>query len=469
MPRITNEVFKDLAIWMIGCGLGTGAVIPFFLALLGIPAEHSLHWSSFLGLTVSGVAVAGLNFLLVHKVVRPELRSLVRGMREVEDAFREATFTGLWSAEGAGAANLPVTSRDEIGETAQAFNELVAELVRVQSLESASSELSEALSSKLDLEELADQAIDLLLHHTDAVAGALVVEQDDALTVVANHGLSDPQRLLQSDHVLRALRTNQVQFVRISPDVLIEGVIGDFQPRQVLVFPVAFEQRSLGALVLASEALFGKDAMWLLRIFQQGMGLALNNALTHERLQQIAARDPLTGLYNRRFGMERLEHEFQQAVRHHTPLGAMIFDLDFFKHINDNHGHLAGDGVLKEIAALARKNFRDTDVLVRYGGEEFVVVMPGASEEVLRRTGERLRAAVEEHAFVHGEQRIPVTVSVGQAVFTPGLLAAEDLLRQADEALYASKGAGRNRVSIFLGGAFDLVGAGEPRTAVSLV
>jgi diguanylate cyclase (GGDEF)-like protein len=446
MPRFTNQTFKDLAIWMVVFGALAGVAIPLLMLALGIPSEYSLRWWNFPFGLVVGTALGVLNFQITQRVVRPELRELVQSMRVVEDAFREATFTGDWSACTNGNCNVEVRSDDEIGETAEAFNELVAELIRVQTLEAASSELSETLSSKLDLEELADHAIELLIQHTDAVAGSLLVEKDDVLTVVANHGLSDPSRLTRSDHVRRAMKTNEVQYVRVNPAMMIEGVVADFKPSQVLVFPIAFEDHTLGTLVLAADKLFGKDALWLLRIFQQGMGLALNNALTHDRLQQIASRDPLTSLYNRRFGMERLKIEFEQATHHHCPLSVIMFDIDFFKKINDTYGHLAGDQVLVEVAAVTRKVLRDSDVFVRYGGEEFLIVMPGANCEVVARVGERLRAAIEGYTFTDGEQVMPITVSVGVSEHTVMMKTSDDLLRRADDALYAAKEGGRNKV-----------------------
>ncbi len=446
MPRFTNQVFKDLAIWMIACGAAIGALFPLMMPLIGIPTEYSFSWLTFAAAILTGCGLGAFNYFLTQKVVRPELRELVQSMRTVEGAFREATFTGDWQGCSTDGCTVAVNSDDEIGETAVAFNELVSELVRVQSLEAASSELSEALSSKLDLEELAGHAIELVLQHTGAVAGSLLVQQEDMLAVVANHGLSDPDRLERSDHVRRAMKTNEVQFVRVNPDVMIEGVIGDFKPSQVLIFPIAFEQKTLGALVLASDALFGKDAMWLLRIFQQGMGLALNNALTHDRLQQIASRDPLTSLYNRRFGMDRLKVEFEAASKHHSSLGVLMFDIDFFKKINDTYGHLAGDQVLVEVAAVSRKVLRDSDVFIRYGGEEFLVVMPGARMADVVAAGERLRSAIEGYAFSDGDQVIPVTVSVGVAEHATMMNCGDDLLRRADDALYAAKEGGRNRV-----------------------
>ncbi len=460
MPRFTKQVFMDLAIWMIGCGLVFGLLFPFFLMMIGIPSELSLRWVTFLSTIGAGICMGIFNYYLAQKVVRPELRTLAQSMREVEEAFREATFTGEWSAEHSRECSVAVNSEDEIGETAQAFNELVTELIRVQSLEAASNELTEAISSKLDLEELSDQAVALVMKHTGAAAGAILVSNNDHLSVAANHGLGEADRLVQSDHVRRALKTNEIQFVRVNPDMVIEGVIADYKPSQILVFPISFEDHTLGVLILASDQLFGKDAMWLLRIFQQGMGLALNNALTHDRLQQVASRDPLTSLYNRRFGMDRLGIEFQQAASQHTALGVIMFDIDHFKRVNDTYGHLTGDQVLVEVSSLARKTIRESDILIRYGGEEFVIVMPGAKPDIMKEAAERLRANIAGYDFQDGEQHLKITVSLGVTSYSPGLNEPDSLLRQADEALYAAKEGGRDRVFAYIGGQCELISAG---------
>ena len=177
--------------------------------------------------------------------------------------------------------------------------------------------------------------------------------------------------------------------------------------------------------------------------------MALHNALLYDRLERLAALDPLTSLYNRRFGMARLHEEFGRAVRSTTPLGVLMFDIDHFKQVNDTYGHLAGDRVLVRVATLARAVMRDGDVIVRYGGEEFLAILPGASRNDLYNVGERLRRMIEDAAVADGEQTIRVTVSIGGTAYPEVDVADETtLVNQADKALYASKESGRNRVTI---------------------
>ena len=155
-------------------------------------------------------------------------------------------------------------------------------------------------------------------------------------------------------------------------DVAVEGVLTDFRPREVIVDPMLYKGVPLGTIILASAAGFTNEVKSRLDLFGQGMALAMNNALTHDRLQKLAALDPMTGIYNRRFGMARLSEEFSRAVRTTGPLGVMMFDIDHFKKVNDTYGHLAGDRVLIQVTKTARAALREGDILMRYGGEEFI-------------------------------------------------------------------------------------------------
>jgi diguanylate cyclase (GGDEF)-like protein len=166
-------------------------------------------------------------------------------------------------------------------------------------------------------------------------------------------------------------------------------------------------------------------------------------------LGSAAHTDALTKIYNKRYLMEVLEVEFKRAKALHTDFSVLFFDLDHFKKVNDTHGHDAGDLVLREFSALVRTNhIRPKDVFARYGGEEFVVLLGNTGAKDAADIGERIRAAVETHAFVYEGKRIPVTTSMGIAELKTGIESAATLLKHADQALYAAKSGGRNRVII---------------------
>ena len=158
-------------------------------------------------------------------------------------------------------------------------------------------------------------------------------------------------------------------------------------------------------------------------------------------------RDKLTGLYNRRFGMQRLQEEFGRAQRTGDPVGVLMFDLDHFKSINDSYGHLTGDRVLRAVADCARSAVRQGDVLLRYGGEEFLVVLPGAGRDDVQEVAERIRRIVGDIEESAQGNVVRVTVSLGGCSFPA--TSAEDptaLIAVADQALYAAKAGGRDRV-----------------------
>lgn len=166
-----------------------------------------------------------------------------------------------------------------------------------------------------------------------------------------------------------------------------------------------------------------------------------------EEQRQKALIDPLTGLPNRAAWSERLDHEIHQWQQHGNTLLLAMLDLDHFKRINDNYGHLAGDKVLKIIATVLRKRLRGTDFIARFGGEEFVLLMPGTVPAVGAKLLESLRAAVEACPFHFKSEPVTITISMGLTAFKPGEH-SDLVLKRADQALYRAKHAGRNRVEL---------------------
>ncbi len=162
----------------------------------------------------------------------------------------------------------------------------------------------------------------------------------------------------------------------------------------------------------------------------------------------MAYTDALTGIYNRRYMNAHLDRQVMEIGDTKKSVSVIMFDLDHFKDVNDKHGHAAGDDVLKEVAQRAESNIRDFDMVVRYGGEEFVVVMPNTAIDVAATVAERLRASFENEPFTVVEGGVPldITASMGVASTCDPMETADSLLRRADDALYAAKRAGRNRV-----------------------
>lgn len=175
-------------------------------------------------------------------------------------------------------------------------------------------------------------------------------------------------------------------------------------------------------------------------------------SLVGSKLEQISdrERDHLTGLYNKKYGEVRLEYELTRANRYNHPISLIMFDIDDFKKINDNYGHLMGDKVLKDLTEVVTKIIRSTDVPIRYGGEEFVIILPETGENVLIPVAEKIRKAVSEYPFVindNGKQvALHLTISLGVISHNSGKVAPDTLIYTADANLYRAKAEGKNRI-----------------------
>jgi diguanylate cyclase (GGDEF)-like protein/PAS domain S-box-containing protein len=166
-------------------------------------------------------------------------------------------------------------------------------------------------------------------------------------------------------------------------------------------------------------------------------------------LREQALRDPLTGLYNRRYLAEMLEHELARVQREKKPMSVIVTDIDHFKNINDNYGHQVGDEFLKRIADLIGNHTRSSDIACRYGGEEFLLVMPGTTVKSAARRAEELRLACTQIQVPHENIKLSVTLSFGVASYPSHGQGAEEIVIKADKALYKSKRSGRNRVTVW--------------------
>ncbi len=181
------------------------------------------------------------------------------------------------------------------------------------------------------------------------------------------------------------------------------------------------------------------------RLIEQMRTLNLELTESNRKLDDISKRDELTGIFNRRYLMESLGHEAARSERYGAPLSFVLFDLDFFKHINDTYGHTAGDLVLKQFAAAVSGRLRKTDIFGRYGGEEFVAVLTDTPLDKAAAIAEDIRSMIEGHTFGYEHTPLRLTVSAGVAGMVAGMK-MEDLVELSDRGLYQAKNSGRNRV-----------------------
>jgi diguanylate cyclase (GGDEF)-like protein len=220
-----------------------------------------------------------------------------------------------------------------------------------------------------------------------------------------------------------------------------------------LCVPLVAQGEALGLLELRAAR---HTAVWhdeagrrLARTVADAIALALSNLRLRETLRYQSIRDPLTGLFNRRYLEETFARELSRAARADTLVGVVVFDIDHFKRFNDTYGHEAGDLVLKELGLLLKKHCRGDDIACRYGGEEFVLLLPGITYEAARLRAEALREAVKHLKLSLRDQPLgQVSLSLGVAVYPANGQTAESLIRVADEALYRAKKEGRDRVVV---------------------
>lgn len=218
-------------------------------------------------------------------------------------------------------------------------------------------------------------------------------------------------------------------------------------PRWRVVSPLVADGEMCGALLTRVVRKPGRSALNLLRSFSAHLAYAARNARLFSRAELLSFKDDLTSLYNSRFLSVYLDRELKRARRAQAPTSLLFMDLDGFKQINDQHGHLAGSATLVEVATLLSELVRDSDVLVRYGGDEFVAVFPETPLAGGEISAERIRAAIANKVFLEAQGICGhVSASIGVAEYPACARDARDLIRKADEAMYQAKALGKNRV-----------------------
>jgi diguanylate cyclase (GGDEF)-like protein len=211
-----------------------------------------------------------------------------------------------------------------------------------------------------------------------------------------------------------------------------------------------WERLTVGNVTLAAAAgrrePFTPEEAELFRIFILQGEAGIKNLVLFDQVKSMAIRDALTGLYNYGYFKEALHYEVEKSRRYHTPLSLIFLDIDDFKRVNDTLGHLKGDKIMRQVAGILKKGIRHADLLCRYGGDEFVMLLSQTPPEQAMVLAERLRQRIAQSSLARLEQGLKVTVSIGVAGLEPEM-SMESLVKEADEAHYRAKQAGKNRVA----------------------
>jgi len=316
------------------------------------------------------------------------------------------------------------------------------------------------ISGELDLSRLLGQVLETITGmdlFSVENKGGIFLREGDRLRLVAHKGATETFLELHRD-----LRLGQCLcgIAAETGETIISGNCHD-DPRHSIsypdmpvhghvIIPIRTGEFVSGVLYLylPSDTRLERRQQELLETLADQLALAIETSRLFEEAREQSLHDPLTGLGNRAMMNMEMDRNMARIRRSGSPLSLAMLDLDRFKDFNDSFGHNAGDQLLERLAALLQSEIREVDVAIRFGGEEFLVIMPDTDAEAALEAAERIRSKVASAAFVYEEEQPPehITVSLGVATTSSGAIAPDDLIRHADSALYRAKEMGRNRV-----------------------
>jgi len=344
---------------------------------------------------------------------------------------------------------------DSLSKSGVSEASLEKKKLRFASLKTFTEELSSTLNVDDVMEIIVDEAQSIIGKAEEAVF-YMIGRNETELNLVTSRRPQDmkPIKAKKGD-----LYDNWV--LRHRQPLLIEDTHRDFrfdinldskdvQMRSIIISPMIHKDKVMGILRLASTEVgsFFPDDLRLLNIITDLAAVSLENTQLYQRTVELAVTDSLTGLFVLRYFSERMEEELNRALRSSATMSLIILDVDFFKAYNDSFGHSAGDIALKAITRIMRRVTKAGDLIGRYGGEEFIIVLPGKTKKEAQVIAEKIRKEVNEHDFSIRRSPADLTVSLGVSSFPRDAKVSSELIQKADEALYQAKRKGRNKVCL---------------------
>ena len=313
-----------------------------------------------------------------------------------------------------------------------------------------------AVITELDLDHVLDRILINLKKVVNYDSASIFLLENDQLRIVAGSGFPSDERVVgqtfPADNALfrQSLSTSRpIILADAASDNRFHQWIAAEAIRGWLGVPLHLRGRAIGFLTIDSrqENAYTEAEATLAQAFAHEATIALENARLFKELQSLATTDPLTEVWNRRHFFHLAKLEFQRARRYHQPLSAILFDIDSFKIVNDIYGHAAGDQVLRQMAKICKDNFRQVDLFGRYGGEEFMALLPNTPIESARQAAERLRIQISQTPMLTDRGPIYISASFGVAEMDDACIDVDMLLKYADQAAYAAKSDGKDRVA----------------------
>jgi diguanylate cyclase (GGDEF)-like protein/PAS domain S-box-containing protein len=318
--------------------------------------------------------------------------------------------------------------------------------------------LAGAFISSSNLETIYDELVESVLLVCGLGAGWIVLKKHDDFELKTNHGISNGFReKLESDtffHLYQSvLDSHEPFFIAESGAEEMPAQLKEEGTVFFSAIPLRAGTDVLGLLLMVSrtEVDFEFDSASLFSLIGNTLSLIAEKIILFQRTQELAITDPLTGLFNARHFYQTLDAEVNRTERYSMPFSIVLYDIDNFKRLNDTHGHQAGDEVLRTISTEMKMSLRKTDILSRYGGEEFIAILPNTGKEEAIHMAERLKEAAEREMVIDGD-KVAVTVSGGVATFPADGETSKALLYSADMAMYQAKEAGKNQIKCYTKG-----------------
>ncbi|MCK4798976.1 MAG: diguanylate cyclase [Spirochaetes bacterium] len=342
-------------------------------------------------------------------------------------------------------------------------NELIKELSYEKEELQIILQIGSKMSSMLNLEKLSDFIIDKACDLTNAEKGSLMLIENDKLVIKGAKGLS--KKIIKDVKIGLGQAISGWVFAKygkpllvkdIENDIRIQGMDrskGNYRTKSFLSLPLKVKGKSLGVVNITDKIdnnnIFNKDDLKHLSIIINQSAVAIENARLCEELSSQATTDDKTNVYNYRYFKMHLFKELARAERYSFPLSLIMIDIDNFKEYNDVLGHIMGDNTLKDFGQIFKKNTRSLDIVCRYGGDEFCIILPHADAYAAYNVAEKIRKSTEKWNFSK-KTKVDLAISIGISVHKKGGT-QDELIKQADIALYRSKEHGRNISTIFSG------------------
>lgn len=245
-----------------------------------------------------------------------------------------------------------------------------------------------------------------------------------------------------AEEVRSLVNFDQVTHAASNQDTI---VIGEKAGTHSCQYNLSMDETDLGSITFSRKKRFIEEELCIIERLAGTLVFPLRNAKLYQSALKSALKDELTDFGNKRALSSSLHREAELAIRHNAPLSIIMLDIDHFKAINDNFGHLAGDSILRDLAATIRKCARQSDLCFRFGGEEFLMILDNTDSQQALLVAERIRKTVADYTYLYNGKIIPLTISIGAATFEPSET-LENFQSRADGALYEAKQQGRNRV-----------------------